>query len=90
MSGEHKQRPRPASDTAEETPDPGQPDEDSVARAAEASAKAAAVLNDIDYAEIAHESLVTSLFEPGEVITPDELDKRAEIANKNYTQKGGQ
>lgn len=90
MSGEHHQRSRPASDTAEETPDPPQHDRESVDRAAEASAKAAAIVDEIDFAELAHEALVASLFEPGEVITPAELDQRAEIANKQYIQKGGQ
>lgn len=90
MSDEHKQRSRPASDTAEETPDPPQPDGESVDRAAEASAKAAALIDKIDFAELVHESLVARLFEPGEEVTPDELDRRAEIANKEFEQKGGQ
>ncbi len=90
MSGEQQQRPRPTGDATEETPDPPQPDGESVDRAAEASAKAAALLDEIDFAELAHEALVASLFEPGEVVTPAELDQRAEIAYKQFVQKGGQ
>jgi hypothetical protein len=90
VSGEHKHRTRPASDTAEETPDPAQPDEESIDHAAEASAKAADLIEEIDYAELVHESLVASLFEPGEEVTPEELDERAARANREYQQKGGQ
>jgi hypothetical protein len=94
VSGEHKHRTRPASDTAEETLDPAQPDEESIDHAAEASAKAADLIEgideEIDFAELVHESFVASLFEPGEKVTPEELDKRAERVSREYIQKGGQ
>jgi hypothetical protein len=95
LSSQQDGQSRPARDTAEDTaediPDPGSGDDVSVARAAEASANAAKVIADIDdLVDDVHESLIAMLFEPGEVVTPEEFELRAATMNSQFIQKGGQ
>lgn len=96
MSSRHKQDTRPASDRTEEPTEverPAErPDDDSTARAAEASASAASLLENIDeILDDADESLLATLgFEPGQKVDPAEVEARAEILVGQYQQKGGQ
>ena len=92
LSSQEDRQTRPQPDTDEQTPDPVEPDEDSIAQAAQVSADAAAFLDDLDgsLADMVHEALTSALFEPGEVVTPAEFDLRAEQMYKGFQQKGGQ
>lgn len=60
-------------------------------RAAEVSASAKAFVDDLNATlDEYDQSLREELFEPGEVVTPEELTKRIEKKNREFIQKGGQ
>ncbi len=93
MSSRHKRDTRPATGQSQEPPPEADDQyEDSVARAAEATASAASVVDDIDaILDDADESLHAALgFEPGQKVDPAELDARAAVMVSQYQQKGGQ
>jgi hypothetical protein len=93
MDSKRSRRPSSGADTAEETAaETPQVDEDSAARAGQVSADATETISAIDDALLddAEAAMTSTLFEPGEVITRDEWDKRAEIWNTGFKQKGGQ